>query len=302
MKEKLFIFFASMLFANIVGHGQIAKPKKDNGYVVQEANYNYGICKTIQSKALNKPMPVLVFLPTKYETSKLKYPTVYLLHGVNGQPLNEQGIRGLNNPATKILEMAELFQVIIVTPITGNSFYINSPIDTTAKFATYVGEEIPKFIDQNFRTTNTREGRFLAGFSMGGYGAVSLLCRYPETFSVAINRAGVLNLATGVQDLNWDDAAFPIPILGSYWKNQESYHLNSCFNLINKIKARKDVAIIVEVGREDFLYQTNHQFRNVLEEFKIPYIYAEYPGGHEWNANCFLSMFGHLQVFRKTVE
>ena len=247
-------------------------------------------------------MPVLVFLPTNYASSKLKYPTVYLLHGVNNQPLTEQGIRGLNNPATKILEMAELFQVIIVTPITGNSFYINSPIDTTAQFATYVGEEIPKFIDQNFRTTNTREGRFLAGFSMGGYGAVSLLCRYPETFSVAINRAGVLNLATGVQDLNWDDAAFPIPVLGSYWKNQESYHLNSCFNLIHKLKARKDVAIIVEVGRDDFLYKTNHQFRNVLEEFKIPYIYAEYPGGHEWNANCFLSMFGHLQVFRKTVE
>jgi enterochelin esterase-like enzyme len=160
---------------------------------------------------------------------------------------------------------------------------------------------VPAFIDNAYRTIKNRESRFLAGFSMGGYGAVSLLCRYPEIFSVALNRAGVMNLATGIEDLDWDDTGTLSSILGTYWKNREGYHLNGCFNLVNKLKDRKDVAIVVEVGREDFLYTTNNKFRSKLEQINIPYIYAEYPGGHVWSSNCFMSMLTHLQFFKKTI-
>jgi putative tributyrin esterase len=273
----------------------------DNGYAIKKAETNYGIGKTVKSKALKKDMPVLVFLPASYASSKKNYPVVYMLHGVNGMPLTEEGLRKMNNSGTKILEAADFFQVIIVTPIVGNTFYMNSPKDTTQKIASYVGEDLPNFIDSEFRTIKNREGRFLAGFSMGGHGAVSLLCRYPETFSVALSRGGLMDLAAGVVDLQWDDAAWPVDILGSYFTNQQRYHLNSCINLSNKIAGRKDVAIVLEVGREDMLYKCNKRFEKKLSESDIPYIYAEYPGGHVWSSACLMSMLGHLQAFRKTV-
>ena len=281
---------------------QKTTPKVDHGYQIKAGKSDYGIYHSLSSKALRKDMPLLVFLPSAYKQTKKEYPVVYLLHGVNDQPITEEGIRQLNNPDQKFLEMADLFQVIIVTVLEGNSFYIDSPTDSTKKYATFTGVEVPAFIDKEYRTMKKREGRFLAGFSMGGYGAVSLLCRYPETFSVALNRAGVMDLAFGINDLHWDDAAVPESVLGSYWKNQQTYHLNGNFNLINKLANRKDVAIVIEVGREDFLYKTNRKFRDRVEEMGIPYVYAEYPGGHTWTWNNLLSLLSHLQVFRKTID
>ena len=136
---------------------------------------------------------------------------------------------------------------------------------------------------------------------MGGYGAVSLLCRFPDTFSVAIERAGVLNLATNVTDLFWDNVGDNVThLLGDYFTSGANYHLNSCFNLINHIRDRKDIAFVIEVGKDDFLYKTNYAFHQRLNELKIPHIYNETEGGHVWNVNSLRSLLSNLQYFNQT--
>lgn len=269
--------------------------------IAQETDKSYGKFMKITSTCMNREFPMLVFTPADYEKDQKRYPVVYMLHGTNDSPFTEDGLRKMNNPSTHIKEMADIFRVIIVTPLVGNTYYMDSPILKESKIATFISKELTAFIDTNFRTETNRNGRILCGFSMGGYGAVSLLCRYPDIFSVAIERAGVLNLATGVEDLSWDNVGDNATnLLGDYFVNKMNYHQNGCFNLVNHIRERKDIAFVIEVGREDFLYKTNFAFHQRLNELKIPHIYNETEGGHVWNENTLRSLLSNLQYFNKT--
>ena len=128
-----------------------------------------------------------------------------------------------------------------------------------------------------------------------------MLCRYPDVFSVALARAGVLNLATAITDLDWDEVGDNVTqLLGDYYTNGANFHLNGCFNLVNHIRDRKDIAFVIEVGKDDFLYKTNYAFHERLKELNIPHIYNETQGGHEWNANTLRSLLSNLQYFNKT--
>lgn len=282
----------------------IAPAQQDNGYDVSAgAQTTYGRMETVQSRALNLAVPVLVFLPDSYGPSQSPSKVVYLLHGKNKQPVTEEGLRQLCNPGTRLQELASEFDVIIVIPMTGNTFYLDAPLRPESRYATFCGEELPAFMDQRYNTVRSREGRILAGFSMGGYGAVSLLCRYPDTFSAALSRAGLLNPATGIEDLDWDASIGGLSdLLGNYWDHRANWHQNSCFNLINRIRDRKDIGLVIEIGREDILYKTNLSFHRRLEELGIPHIYAEYPGGHKTGPDQIRSLLTHLQYFNPTIR
>ncbi len=287
----LFIFFTVLLTALTLN----AREKTEN------AGPGYGKLEMVHSDTMDRDLPVLVFLPSGYLTGDKHFPVIYFLHGTNDKPLTEEGIRALYPPSLRMSEIASLFGVIIVAPIVGNSYYMDAPAKPESCFATYAGKELPAFIDNHYRTIANRDGRILAGFSMGGYGAVSLLCRYPDEFSVALERSGVLNPATAIEDLDWDDTGEVRELLGDYWSHGENYHLNSCFNLVNHIRDRKDVAIVMEIGRDDFLYKTNVAFHKRLVELGFRHIYAEYPGGHYLDSNVLMSLFSQLQYFRPTL-
>ena len=281
----------------------MAADKQDHGYTISKIKSTYGKLEMVHSDAMNVDLPVLVFTPFDYEETDTVFPVVYLLHGTNDQPMTEEGLRKLYGPGLKILEQADYYRVIIVTPIVGNSWYLDAPLKPENRYATYVGKELPAWMDKHYRTQADRDGRILAGFSMGGYGAVSLLCRYPDTFSVAMSRGGALSLAAGVEELDWDDVGFGLQALvGDYWQDRKNYHQNNCMNLINHIRERDDVSLVIEVGMEDFLYKINRKFHDRLVEYGMKHIYAEYPGGHYWGADCLGSLLAQLQYFKDTVH
>ncbi len=270
----------------------------DNGYDIQTINAQYGTFLSVPSAAMNKDMPVLVFAPKSYDNNTDTWPVLYLLHGVNQQPSTEEGLRILYGEELNLLEYAEFFQVLIVIPHVGNTYYLDSPEHSDIRMATFCGEELPIYIDTHYRTQTDRSQRFIGGFSMGGYGAVSLLCKYPETFSVALSRGGALDPAYQLHDKHWDEVGCISETLGNYWDHQERYHQASCETLLNHIANRDDVAIVQEVGREDFLYKTNARIHKTIIELNIPHIYTEVPGGHTWNANSLLSLLSGLQNWR----
>lgn len=275
-----------------------AQTKTDNGYKLVNLDKNYGEYVVLHSDTMQKDFPMLVFLPENYASSKKDFPVVYSLHGYNDSPLTEEGIRKIYSQIYKFKEAANEFQVIIVCPLVGNKFYIDSPINKADKYATLIAKELVFQIDKKYRTIKNKKGRILQGFSMGGYGAVSLLCRYPETFSAALSRGGALSRSAILKDLDWDDVS--ISALGNYWENPKQYHLHETTNLLNKIKDRTDVFIVLEIGREDFLYTGNKKVEEKLKTCKFPYVYAEYPGGHEWSKNALYSLLTHLQYFIET--
>ena len=109
----------------------------------------------IPSGAMEKSFGAYVLLPSVYQADSTRhFPVVYLLHGYSGA----YGDWYKKMPV--LLDYADQHELIIVTP-DGNfgSWYLDSPMDEGWKFETYVGVEIPEWVDAHYRTVDKPEGR-----------------------------------------------------------------------------------------------------------------------------------------------
>ncbi len=136
---------------------------------------------------------MVVLLPPSYQRStSMRYPVVYYLHGLGTR---ENGGRGSIDMLTKmygLMKEQKLYEMIVVavdgTTIFGGSYYADSP--TIGNFERYVTGEIVSRIDSLFRTRSDRENRAIAGFSMGGYGAIKLGMKYSSVFGQVASLSG----------------------------------------------------------------------------------------------------------------
>ncbi len=133
---------------------------------------------------------VTVYLPPGYaKNSTRRYPVVYLLHGFAAN--HRAFMAGVYSNMNTRLSMDSLIgaglskERIVVTPNARNafdgSFYRNSVV--TGKWEDFIFRDLVGFVDRKYRTIRNRSGRGLAGHSMGGYGALWIGMRHPETFS-----------------------------------------------------------------------------------------------------------------------
>ncbi len=134
---------------------------------------------------------VRVYLPPSYYESEKRYPVVYFLHGYQGSPgqliiTQSSGDNAFTAKGAK--------EMIIVEPSGRNlyqgAFWVNSP--ATGKYEDYITQELVTLIDSRYRTLAQAKSRGIAGFSMGGFGALYLGMRHPDIFSA------VLALSPGV--------------------------------------------------------------------------------------------------------
>jgi len=135
-----------------------------------------------RSAVLGRTWAFNVYLPTGYDPAgALRYPVLYLLHG-NGADRNEWTLRGrIRRTADALIESGEIPPAIIVMPDAGNSWYVDlrEPIESA-----FFLELIP-VIEKNYRALNTRDARVIGGLSMGAYGALRYVLKYPEKFQAA---------------------------------------------------------------------------------------------------------------------
>lgn len=127
---------------------------------------------------------VVVILPPGYARNKAKrYPVVYFLHGfaIDGQNFANY----LHVPEAVAHNGAKGAEFIVVVPDTltklGGSMYSSSV--TTGDFRRFIAKDLVSYIDSHYRTVARREGRGLAGHSMGGYGTWMVGMRYAPVFS-----------------------------------------------------------------------------------------------------------------------
>jgi S-formylglutathione hydrolase FrmB len=141
---------------------------------------------TLYSPALGGTTHVDVLLPNGYATSARRYPVLYLLHGLGGT-------YAAWSQRTDIVWFARTLPLIVVMPDGGSGWYAD-PWDAGPRWETYhIGELIP-YIDDHYRTIATRNGRAIAGLSMGGFGAFSYAARHPDVFVAAASFSGALDI------------------------------------------------------------------------------------------------------------
>lgn len=234
----------------------------------------------LESKLMTRAMPYNVFLPADYDKNKEnRYPVVYLLHGLTGHFDNWAA-------KTKLDRYAADAGLIIVMPEGENGWYTDSATAPTDKYESYIVQELISEIDKKYRTLADRRHRGIAGLSMGGYGAIKFGLKYPETFALAGSFSGALGAASWTEKELGANNFIAKSISDVFGKaDSETRQKNDIYKLTREISADKIKTlpfIYLDCGTEDFLYQGNREFANLLQEKKIPHEYRELPGKHDW--------------------
>ncbi len=243
------------------------------------------------SATMNKQIKAVVIRPDAY--AKLKaMPVVYLLHGAGGNYAS-----WISN-VPEIKDLADQYQMIVVCA-DGNvtSWYFDSPVDKSWRYETYVATELVNWVDAHYKTIKDRSGRGITGFSMGGHGALYLAIKHQDVFGVAGSTSGGVDFRPFPK--NWGIAEK----LGPYEQNKEVWDKNTVINMAYMLVPNK-TALIIDCGTEDFFYNVNMQFHDILLALKIPHDFIIRPGAHNWpywaNSIKYQLLFMHTYFITKS--
>jgi len=227
-----------------------------------------------------------IYTPAGYETSKVKYPVLYLLHGMGG---DEEAWIALGR-ASQILDnlIAQgKAKPMIVVMTNGNVSQEAAPGESTlgmykptfqlphtmdGKFEETFTDVI-KFIEGNYSVKAEKSGRAIAGLSMGGFHSLHISRYYPNTFDyVGLFSAAIMADAKVTSKVyeNIDGT------LKTQMKNGYKLYW-------------------IGIGKADFLYKDVTEYRAKLNGMGMKYTYRESEGGHTWtNWRVYLSEFAPL--------
>ncbi|WP_219837465.1 alpha/beta hydrolase family protein [Paenibacillus sp. R14(2021)] len=229
------------------------------------------------SDVLGISSSMTVILPQKAHTqigmvsnaAQEKHKTLLLLHGLSDDHTIWQR-------RTSIERYVAPLGLAVVMPAVNRSFYAN--MMSGGDYWTFISEELPAIARSFFPLSERREDNFVAGLSMGGYGAFKLALNKPEQYAAAASLSGALDVMTIKQ-------REPVDFRRIFGTGEEAEQLpNNLFLASSRLKASG--APIPQLyqycGTEDFLYPDNVRFHEHAEELGLPLTYVESPGDHAW--------------------
>ncbi|MCD8093067.1 MAG: esterase [Bacteroides sp.] len=238
------------------------------------------------SPTLGMDRRLTVYTPAGYETSGKRYPVFYLLHGMGG---DEEAWIALGRTAQILDNLIAQGKAkpMIVVMTNGNAAQEAAPGESSLGFVA-PGMQLPKtmegsfesafpdvvkFVDKTFRTIKSKSGRAIAGLSMGGYHSLHISKQYPDMF----NYVGLFSAAI-MPDKN---------VKSPIYEDMEG-KLKTQF-------AKKPALYWIGIGKADFLYKANEDYRKLLGENGYKYTYYETGEGHIWkNWRIYLTEFTPL--------
>ena len=201
------------------------------------------------------------------------YPTLWLLHGLSDDHTIWQR-------RTSIERYAAERGIAVVMPNCQRSWY--SDMRYGGAFFTFLTEELPAVCRSFFKGMSAeRDMNYIAGLSMGGYGALKVAFTYPERYRAAAALSGAFDVAAYAngKSLMSEDAWFAT--LGDLDKINGSK--NDLFHLATLASEKEDLpAIYFWCGSGDFCLSANHKLKAHLEALGIPHTYEETEGSHGW--------------------
>lgn len=230
-----------------------------------------------KSEVLDMEQPFNVILPqiriSDTENRGKKFPVLYLLHGLSDD--HTKWVR-----MTSIERYASQYGLAVVMPNVNRSFYADMKYGL--KYYTYISKEIPYIAQTMFPISEKREDNFIAGLSMGGYGAFMIALRNPEMFSAAASLSGALDLNLLMDDGDEQAVALREMIFGSSEEFLDSEY--NLIRLLTKVSREKErlPRLYQCCGTEDFIYPANVSFRDAAMKLGIDLTYEEGPGDHIW--------------------
>ena len=230
-----------------------------------------------KSDALGMSVAVNVILPESVKNGTAEsYKTLYLLHGLSDDHSTWMRM-------TSIERYAQERGIAVVMPSVGRNWYTD--VESTGRlYMQYVADELPRVCRNYFRgMSDKREDNFIAGLSMGGYGAAKIALTYPERFAGFATLSGAIDVA--YCDRGYLAREFNA-IFGEGAEKPERLRgtKHDPIHLVRELAAsgRPMPRIFVWCGTEDGLIESNRMFRSVLSEEGIEHHYSESDGDHSW--------------------
>lgn len=244
-----------------------------------------GVVDTVDvwSASMHRNVRTVVISPEKDG----RYPVVYLLHGYGGDYSS-----WIKTTKPELPEMADKNGVVFVCPDGRNSWYFDSPVDTSVRYITFVSKELVRYVDNHYPTLASRAGRAITGFSMGGHGA--LWCALNSgMFGAAGSMSGGVNLVP------YPDSWEIKKVLGRYSENVNRWRESSVINNVEKLKG---IELIIDCGIDDFFYGDNLALHEKLVSMDIPHDFISRPGKHThvyWSNSLDYQLLFFCKYFRR---
>ena len=210
--------------------------------------------QTIKSTVLGRTMKYSVYLPKGYDKSK-EYPVLYMLHGANGS--NNDWLNGgkINVNASTAASDGTAPEMIVICPdCGGDNFYCDNYNGNDIKYMTYFFTEFLPTVENLYAVKKDRASRAIGGLSMGGFGSLYYGLLHPEMFSY-VYACSPATYIDGAPNL---------------------------YELLSKADVSKLPGITIEIGTEDFLFQSADYFKQALDANKVPNEYITRAGTHDW--------------------
>ena len=234
-----------------------------------------------RSKALAGTIHYSVYLPAGYDGGTLRYPVIYLLHGLPNSDTAYRSIGFITRP----VENSGLAAIVVGAQGSrkGDADPEWHDWGPGRNWETATAKELVSVIDRRYRTIASRQARALIGISGGGYGATLIAIHHPAVYSVveswsgyfhATNPQGTAPMDMGSKAANdWANAHTLAPKLKAFFKDYPYPKTHYGFYV-----GTSDPHFVAE----------NRQFDKELTAARIKHLYAECSGAHTesfWRAH-----------------
>ena len=236
---------------------------------------------TLHSNSLGTNSSVTVCMPECPDGGwkpGVKYQVLWLMPGGGGD--GSEWAR-----FTCIEQYALQYNFFAISPATYMSLYTDMYYGNPDKFFTYISEELPQMMRWMFPISTAKEDNFVAGFSMGGYGAFKLAMTYPDSFAALGTFGGVHDMVDTVTRNHLHDGVL-------------DRHFFLAFNTVEDLVGSKNDAMYLaeknaergnfgprmffSVGEDDFCNSFNVRARDRLTAKGYEITWDVAPGNHSY--------------------
>lgn len=195
---------------------------------------------------------------------------LYLLHGLSDD-------YSIWLRRTSIERYAQKYGIFVVMPDGNRSFYTDMKYG--ANYYTYISQELPQLMEQFFNISPRREDRYIAGLSMGGYGALKTALKNQDKYCAVAGLSSVADIRSMAERRSFGDTFTPIFGEGDIIGDGDDLFCLAQTGNEEKQKTR----FYMCVGRQDFMYDDNVRLRDKFESLDYDYTYREGEGSHGWD-------------------
>ena len=226
---------------------------------------------TFKSPSLRGRADVTLWLPPGADAIK-ELPLVLLLHGVYGSHWAWALKGGAHRTAARLIGEGVVPPMVLAMPsdslVFDGSGYI---AHTDRDVERYIVDEVPACVREVAGSVTPRSPAFIAGLSMGGFGALRLGAKYPDRFAGVSGHSSITHFAQMSRFVEE-----PLEAYGPPPEEEQS--------VLHWMTANRATLppIRFDCGTDDPLIEENRRLHRELDALGIPHRYEESPGGHEW--------------------